>query len=762
MAIDIPEPFSAAGGDTCSFTAAFQAQHVVKPEGMAEADWEKLKIQGEVGALLGKMDAKDLLTGTYFKNEAGETIQFDGFGFNYHNEHGEIIEPEINLDIPGSSGSDYMYIKIKENEMKKVGSPPPSVFAGSESPGHMTDEDISVLFVKTKDTAAELKGINIKAASPHIDDEVYEAISKVTGYTVDETKAKVAAYKASGKKLSVLKKKVMKDDSVYANALSKAQKKPAGPVVVHPAKAVPDVPESVPTVASPAAEKQAVGHVAQQVKEETYDEEDLVKAYIKAKDELAADPDNPFNLYSKGAKFDEALEEKYHGWGINVNAEQVDKAVANYVGSGKKVSALKKKMVNSGEMKAKAPTLKTPKTPVEKVEEQLHAMPPTKSETVVAHQIDEAVKLSDSLDQYVVDEIAEDKIFSELKDTIANYKSIDTNLKSFYENAKKNNLSMSYVVKAYDKKKAGQLGVENSNFYEKKLLDYLSTPSGKTAAENLGKPPPAPNYGYSSSWTPEPPKPNVYSTPLPPDSEAYDIIQPYDAVDMQKGLEQWTGSQKEAIQRYTGSSYRDINGQLRTGNGSRQDETIRQMDKGMRAMPKDILVHRGTTLENFGVDSEEELKTLLGGTVKEKGYLSTSVGGSAAFSSKPVIMEIEIPKGARAAYVDHISVCSGEKEMIIARGTEMRILSIDETGSGGYYGGKTMRVRLRIVSQEEDTYRDTQAARMAGERAAAIKTPLSEGEISDLIDIYDVHPGTPDWPDSHEAYEKLLNSVLEG
>lgn len=107
-------------------------------------------------------------------------------------------------------------------------------------------------------------------------------------------------------------------------------------------------------------------------------------------------------------------------------------------------------------------------------------------------------------------------------------------------------------------------------------------------------------------------------------------------------------------------------------------------------------MHRGTTDSQFlgnalGREVTSNPESWVGVEVKDDGYLSTSLGGHAAFASKPVFMHIEVPEGTKAAYVDGESITDvkgvitefpGERELIIQRGTTFYVRNV-EVGDDG-------------------------------------------------------------------------------
>jgi len=153
-----------------------------------------------------------------------------------------------------------------------------------------------------------------------------------------------------------------------------------------------------------------------------------------------------------------------------------------------------------------------------------------------------------------------------------------------------------------------------------------------------------------------------------------------------------TGAQKSAMKKYTGSYYHTINSALRlkTKPGPSVLADAKSMQDGMRPLDQDILLHRGTSFDQFGgVKSHEDLEKLLGKTVQDKAFMSSSVGGTAAFGGS-VLMEIEVPKGTGAMFVKPFSHFANEREMLLSAGLRFRVLSVTKKGYQSV-------VRVRVV-----------------------------------------------------------------
>jgi hypothetical protein len=153
--------------------------------------------------------------------------------------------------------------------------------------------------------------------------------------------------------------------------------------------------------------------------------------------------------------------------------------------------------------------------------------------------------------------------------------------------------------------------------------------------------------------------------------------------------------EKDAIQSYTSSGYHEINGALRAG--SKNDLRIKDLDSALSksTMPETTTVYRGGPID------QKAMK--VGAIAKDKGYLSGSLdpGYAATYSHRTSLetrsklsksgmemasWKITVPKGAKAAPLGGTSANRGEGEVLMPRGSKLKVTKIDT--SGGY--GKTV------------------------------------------------------------------------
>lgn len=141
-----------------------------------------------------------------------------------------------------------------------------------------------------------------------------------------------------------------------------------------------------------------------------------------------------------------------------------------------------------------------------------------------------------------------------------------------------------------------------------------------------------------------------------------------------------TDAELKAVRAYTGSSYRDINNSLRQGVDNKY---VKLIDKAMRPLPFDTKVARHVGLEAFrgmGVINPKQLLAQVGKVWSDKGYLSTTIVQGGVWSGN-VFIHIDVPKGSLGRWVGNgVSTHTGEREMILARGTKMMITKVEWNG----------------------------------------------------------------------------------
>lgn len=159
----------------------------------------------------------------------------------------------------------------------------------------------------------------------------------------------------------------------------------------------------------------------------------------------------------------------------------------------------------------------------------------------------------------------------------------------------------------------------------------------------------------------------------------------------------WQGKMSKdelnGVVRYSGSTYRAMNDYLRTGKmGSGYDEKLEKLitdcSNGLSkyTIKENLLVYRKSSAALFnqlGVslgysfqsreDFVKSINSFAGSIVTDKGFTSTSTRSKTWGGD--VHMEIRVPKGTNGAYIEHVSQHSSEKELLLNKGTNFKIVS---------------------------------------------------------------------------------------
>lgn len=158
-------------------------------------------------------------------------------------------------------------------------------------------------------------------------------------------------------------------------------------------------------------------------------------------------------------------------------------------------------------------------------------------------------------------------------------------------------------------------------------------------------------------------------------------------------------NEREGIRTYTSNFYRDMNSALRndTYSGlhkiSKVKKAIDNATSGLQKtlLAEDTLVYRGmggvdalsdwlgipkNMLSDKGIQNQ-----LIGRKLTEKAFMSTGTAADSAWSG--IKLEVYLPKGTQAMYVDPISNYRGEHEILVQRNSTFEIKEI-KTDSKGY------------------------------------------------------------------------------
>jgi len=599
---------------------------------------------------------------------------------------------------------------------------------GSASVGSMSNEDVSAMFVKIKDDLAKEKGLNVKGANAELDALVYQAIGDKTGYTSAEVKGKIDAYKATGAKLSALKKKVMSGNyTVPEGKPQKTKASPAAPLntAVHTSTPAKDPqPNGVPTTATPKLAEEVKAVVQGAVNKnpsKVYSDEDLAAQYIMRKDEIVASNTKGWTLYTKNPDFDKAIYDAIAAK-TGVGELAAKQHIANYLGSGKKLSVLKKQLAKQGAFTQKADTLKksgVAKTLADKkkdVEAKADAgYTPTPTPATGKPPVDTGKPAP----KRVVAEAQESGDISGIPDNVKAlyyqkfkaqgakaylsssegeiYEALLAVQKQMKFFGHSKNVTLLQLLRSIDEQGALKFNADNAKLFEKKVATWLTTPEGTSYIKKQVEAAKKAEEVAKAAKEMEDNQP-----PLPADSTQYQPWELDKAVRISRtwlSAKPWTDREKRDLKYYTGSAFVEMNGHLREGKAidQRGKNAIEGAKDGMRPTTEPILVRRGTGLGQFtslGIRNREPNQNLMWGitgkTFKDEGFLSTSAGGQAAFGGA-ARLEIECPVGTPMAYVAPISKYPHENEMLLQAGMEYKVLNVRRENG-------TWVVRMRVVN----------------------------------------------------------------
>jgi hypothetical protein len=249
------------------------------------------------------------------------------------------------------------------------------------------------------------------------------------------------------------------------------------------------------------------------------------------------------------------------------------------------------------------------------------------------------------------------------------------------------------ILRIADLQGAKKFGVVDTHPFEAKVVNWLKTPAGKSYINKKIDAPiatidvPVPMEDFSAAT-------------IAPEAQKYEQITLAQAKTFRAESEAKygppTATQKNALKKYTGGSYSSWNNAIRTGNISTHRADIIAAQTGMRPSTRPMLLHRGTSfleLNDPSIISYETLLSHVGETYTNRGFMSTSVGGHAAFGGS-LLIEVEAPIGTPMAYVADFSNHPGERETTLAAHLIFRIIGVKKNGSQ-----TVMRVRVIGVAQ---------------------------------------------------------------
>lgn len=174
-------------------------------------------------------------------------------------------------------------------------------------------------------------------------------------------------------------------------------------------------------------------------------------------------------------------------------------------------------------------------------------------------------------------------------------------------------------------------------------------------------------------------------------------IDPDKAEDMQKSMladDPWTNRQIQALSDYSSEDYSLVNDVMRGLDDLArmtqvaEDNTrrmIQDVASAMRPLPRAVTVTRRVNGDAFGLGSAPEmddLRSLVGQTRQDPAFMSTTISPRPNTRFGPIQLQIDVPKGTPAAYLEGVTRASGELELLLAPGQRYQILDVIDGPDG--------------------------------------------------------------------------------
>jgi hypothetical protein len=165
------------------------------------------------------------------------------------------------------------------------------------------------------------------------------------------------------------------------------------------------------------------------------------------------------------------------------------------------------------------------------------------------------------------------------------------------------------------------------------------------------------------------------------------------------GLPDITKNEKRGLRIYTGDDYEPINAHLRFGRtiSSKLTTAIQDMESAFQkiTMKENVLLQRGSNWMPDEIEnaiSSGNIDSVKGMVLQDKGYMSTSIDATSNFSGK-YQLQIKAPQGTEGIYVGEFSEYKTEYEVILNKGTKLKIVDVVKEGSWS----EKYRVLLEVV-----------------------------------------------------------------
>jgi hypothetical protein len=143
-------------------------------------------------------------------------------------------------------------------------------------------------------------------------------------------------------------------------------------------------------------------------------------------------------------------------------------------------------------------------------------------------------------------------------------------------------------------------------------------------------------------------------------------------------------TQADAVGRYTGDKFHELNKALRSGNAS--DPDVARIDAAMRPAPDDLIVTRHVAADAFGLADSDlaKVQDMAGKKIRDAAYSSASLGSPHAGGLGGVTLRIAVPKGTPVVNAAALSSNPHEREILLGRGAELAVSQVKPNSRYGY------------------------------------------------------------------------------
>lgn len=175
------------------------------------------------------------------------------------------------------------------------------------------------------------------------------------------------------------------------------------------------------------------------------------------------------------------------------------------------------------------------------------------------------------------------------------------------------------------------------------------------------------------------------------------ILTPDQAEQMQQRMladQPWTDAQRTALHDYSDWGYVDMNARLRKvpsktpARDQRPPEQVAEAIRGafhaLRPLPQDVRVFRMADSSKLSPDNGADglrgrLESLVGKERQDAAFLSTTINPDPTdmVNFGDVQLDIDLPAGTRAAYIESITENPTEQEILVTPGLKLQFLSLD-------------------------------------------------------------------------------------